>query len=92
MAVSRARSKQSPEHPFSPQNIFEKAIRNVKITKNVSIHGMRHSFATHFLENRTDIKYIQELLGHTNLNTTERYAHGARRVVLLVKSPLDIDD
>ncbi|MCL1814382.1 MAG: site-specific integrase [Treponema sp.] len=71
------------------QNIFEKAIQNAKVQKNVSIHSLRHTFATHLLENGTDIKYIQILLGHSNLRTTERYTHIARRSILRIQSPLD---
>jgi len=73
----------------SAQHIFDKAVRNAGITKKVSIHGLRHSFATHLLENGTDIRYIQTLLGHTNIRTTERYTHVAKRSVLKIKSPLD---
>jgi len=71
------------------QHIFDKATRNAGITKKVSIHGLRHSFATHLLENGTDIRYIQSLLGHSNIRTTERYTHVAKRDVLNIKSPLD---
>jgi site-specific recombinase XerD len=73
----------------SAQNIFDKAVRNAGIAKKVSIHSLRHSFATHLLESGTDIRYIQALLGHANIRTTERYTHVARRSVLNIKSPLD---
>jgi site-specific recombinase XerD len=73
----------------SAQNIFDKAIRHAGIEKEISIHGLRHTFATHLLESGTDIRYIQTLLGHSNLRTTERYTHVARRSVLNIKSPLD---
>jgi site-specific recombinase XerD len=81
-------------HIRSAQNIFEKAVQNANIEKKVSIHSLRHTFATHLLEGGTDIKYIQALLGHSNLRTTERYTHVARRNVLRIQSPLDakIDD
>jgi len=73
----------------SAQQIFDKAVRRAAIPKEISIHGLRHTFATHLLESGTDIRYIQALLGHANLRTTERYAHVARRSVLNIKSPLD---
>jgi site-specific recombinase XerD len=71
------------------QNIFEKAARNAGFNKHVSIHSLRHTFATHLLEGGTDIRYIQTLLGHANLRTTERYTHIARRSILRIQSPLD---
>jgi len=83
---------QPAEHHLSirsAQNIFEKAVHNAGILKNITIHGLRHTFATHLLESGTDIRYIQTLLGHSNLRTTERYTHVARRSVLNIKSPLD---
>ncbi|MDR2210707.1 MAG: tyrosine-type recombinase/integrase [Spirochaetaceae bacterium] len=71
------------------QNVFEKAVHKARIQKSLSIHSLRHSFATHLLENGTDIKYIQTLLGHVNLKTTARYTHVARRGIRHIKSPLD---
>jgi site-specific recombinase XerD len=73
----------------SAQNIFDKALEKAGIEKQLSIHSLRHTFATHLLENGTDIKYIQELLGHASVRTTERYTHVARRHVLRIQSPLD---
>ncbi|MFP3091450.1 tyrosine-type recombinase/integrase [Treponema sp. TIM-1] len=73
----------------SAQNIFSKALEKAHIQKQLSIHSLRHTFATHLLENGTDIKYIQELLGHASVRTTERYTHVARRHVLKIQSPLD---
>jgi integrase len=60
-----------------------------QIQKNASLHSQRHSFATHLLEDGTDIRYIQNLLGHTSIKTTERYTHVARRKALTITSPFD---
>jgi site-specific recombinase XerD len=74
----------------SAQSIFDKALVKAGIQKpGLSIHSLRHTFATHLMENGTDIKYIQTLLGHASLRTTERYTHIARRDVLRIQSPLD---
>ena len=73
----------------SAQHIVDKAVRNAGVTKRVSIHGLRHTFATHLLESGTDIRYIQTLLGHKSISTTERYTHVAKKNVLAIKSPLD---
>jgi len=83
---------QKPAKPLSirsAQNIFYKAIHQAKIQKEVSIHSLRHTFATHLLESGIDIRYIQALLGHSSLRTTERYTHIAKGSILNVQSPLD---
>jgi site-specific recombinase XerD len=83
---------QRSKHPLtirSAQNIFDKALRRAQIPKNISIHSLRHTFATHLLESGTDIRYIQSLLGHSSLRTTERYTHVAKRNILNIQSPLD---
>jgi site-specific recombinase XerD len=73
----------------SAQHICESALRDANIGKNASIHSLRHAFATHLLENGTDIRYIQELLGHASIRTTERYTHVAHHKALAIRSPLD---
>lgn len=73
----------------SIQRIFEKAKQQAGIKKPVSVHSLRHSFATHLLESGTDIYYIQQLLGHTSLRTTSIYIHLKRNNVLKIASPLD---
>ncbi|MCL5420957.1 MAG: integron integrase, partial [Nitrospirae bacterium] len=76
-------------HPASLQKAFKTAAAEAGITKQASVHTLRHSFATHLLENGYDIRTIQELLGHRNLQTTMIYTHVATKNVLGVRSPLD---
>ncbi len=71
------------------QKIVSQAAERAGIKKNVSPHTLRHSFATHLLENGTDIRYIQELLGHAKLQTTQIYTHVAQNDLGRLKSPLD---
>jgi site-specific recombinase XerD len=73
----------------SAQEIFHAAKEKAGIIKPVTFHSLRHSFATHLLEDGVDIRYIQELLGHGSVKTTERYTHVATRVMERIKSPLD---
>ncbi|WP_172195103.1 site-specific tyrosine recombinase/integron integrase [Saccharibacillus qingshengii] len=73
----------------SAQKVFEKALAQAGIAKQVSIHSLRHSFATHLLENGIDLRYIQELLGHQSVRTTERYTHVSKRDIGRIQSPLD---
>ncbi|MDR2598816.1 MAG: site-specific integrase [Oscillospiraceae bacterium] len=73
----------------SVQNVFKSAMKKANINKDVGIHGLRHSYATHLLESGTDISYIQQLLGHSNIRTTLTYANVAQKSLKKVKSPLD---
>lgn len=71
------------------QTIVESAAKTAGIAKNVHPHTFRHSYATHLLENGTDIRIIQKLLGHSSLRTTEMYTHVSAAAIKNVRSPLD---
>jgi integrase/recombinase XerD len=73
----------------SIQQIFNNAVKKVGIKKKVTVHSLRHSFASHLLDNGTDIRFIQELLGHKHLSTTQIYTHINPASVKKIKSPFD---
>ncbi len=71
------------------QGIFKQAYKDLGLPPSITFHSLRHSYATHLLENGTDIKYIQELLGHNDIKTTLRYTHVSKDVMQKIESPLD---
>jgi integrase/recombinase XerD len=71
------------------QKVFENARNGAKIQKDATFHSLRHSFATHLLENGVDVRYVQELLGHQNIRTTQLYTKVTNPALRNIKSPLD---
>jgi site-specific recombinase XerD len=71
------------------QQVFYNAKKLAGIKKDVGVHSLRHSFATHLLDKGTDIRYIKDLLGHFNIRTTERYLHVSKQQLVNIVSPFD---
>jgi len=75
--------------PTSVAKILKKTALKAGLQKNVTPHMLRHSFATHLLEQGTDLRYIQELLGHNSSKTTEIYTHVSKKAIAKIKNPVD---
>ncbi len=73
----------------SLQNVLKQSLEKTNISKPVTLHWLRHSYATHLLESGTDLRYIQEILGHKSSKTTELYTHVSTKSLQKIKSPFD---
>jgi integrase/recombinase XerD len=83
----------TPFNPVTPRSLnraFHEAVRKAGIKKPVSLHTLRHCFATHLLEQKVDVRVIQVLLGHRKLETTAVYTHVATKTLDGIESPLDL--
>ena len=78
-----------PYDQRSLQLVLKQALKKSGISKPVTLHWLRHSYAKHLLENGTDLRYIQELLGHSSSKTTEIYTHVSTKSIQQIKSPYD---
>lgn len=73
------------------QTIFKHALEKAEIKKSATFHSLRHSFATHLLEDGVDMRYVQDLLGHYNIKTTQRYTQISDTKLRNIKSPLTVN-
>lgn len=82
--------KGQPLTPDAVRKALERATKATKLRKRLTMHGLRHAFATHLLEAGTDIRLIQVLMGHASIRTTARYTHVSAKTIASTKSPLDL--
>ncbi|MFB0944843.1 MAG: tyrosine-type recombinase/integrase [Spirosomataceae bacterium] len=79
------------EYSYSSlKNVFDKALKSAKIRKKRTLHSLRHSYATHLMDAGTDVHFIQELLEHQSITTTQKYPDVSRQSASTIKSPLDL--
>lgn len=82
-------TKGEPYSPTSLRQVFHRAVESAGIKRGAKLHWLRHSYATHLLEAGTDLRYIQQILGHSHSKTTEIYTHVSTTSLLKIKSPFD---
>jgi len=82
-------NKNEPYDGSSLSSVLHQALEKSKVDKPVTLHWLRHSYATHLLENGTDLRYIQEILGHSRSTTTEIYTHVSNKQLQKISSPFD---
>ncbi len=89
MYLFEGQEKNTQYSARSLEEVLKKSIKLATINKPVTLHWLRHSYATHLLESGTDLRYIQELLGHNSSKTTEIYTHVSTKNIQQIKSPFD---
>jgi integrase/recombinase XerD len=82
-------NRESEDAFISLQLVLKQAVKKAGIQKPVTLHWLRHSYAIHLLESGTDLRYIQEILGHNSSKTTEIYIHVSTKNIQHIKSPFD---
>ena len=87
--VFQGQYKGEPISASTVQQVMRNAVKKAGLTKKATVHTLRHSFATHLLESGTDLRFIQELMGHKNIKTTVVYTHLTKRSADRIQSPLD---